>query len=89
MAKAQFIQSVKVGSLELTQWQGSYKDQPTTYYTFKKQTFDKETKEYKESPFLGIGDVMSMLVAAQMTLNNYYGEKSKSSKNEPNEEAPF
>jgi hypothetical protein len=88
MAKATFVKSVKVGSLELTQWQGSYKDQPTTYYTFKKQTFNKEKKQYEESPFLGIGDVMSMLVAAQMTLNNYYGEKSNKKDND-NDEVGF
>jgi len=82
---ATVIDRVKVGQVEVTKFQGSYEGKPTTSYGLKKSKFNKETKKYEDTPFLGVTDLKDAIVACQIMLMKHYAPDTDV-KEEP---APF
>jgi len=70
MAKAKMVQKFKSGQIEIVQWEGSYQDQPTTYYTVQHQKFDKEAKEWKDNPFFNKTDLLNLWLGVSTLLSN-------------------
>jgi len=81
MASNPPVNQIKVGCIEMAQWAGMFKDQPTTSFSLKKKRFNKETKKFEETQFLNVTDLPSIIVACQSMLIDYY-------KNPPAKAAP-
>lgn len=72
------VNRVKVGQVELAQWAGTYNDQPTTSFSLKKTKFNKDEKKWEESKFLNVTDLMSIINACQIMVQDYYRTKNTS-----------
>ncbi len=77
------VDTIKVGQCEIAKWASEFEGKPTVSYSLRKQKFDKTTKTYVESKFLGVTDLKDILVACQMMLLKHYTPEVKV------EEAPF
>ena len=66
------VDQIKVGQVEVAQWEGSYEGNPTTSFSLKKKKFNKDTKEFEESPFLNKTDLKDILVACRKMLDKVY-----------------
>ena len=68
---SQLIKKIKVGNIEVIQWQGEYEGKPTTSFSLKKIKKNKDGK-FEETPFYGITDIQSAMVACMGMLQAYY-----------------
>lgn len=64
--------SVKRGSINGTVWSGSYKGEATRSFNIKKQKFNKETKQWEDSPFLNVSDLKDIRDVARLMCDWHY-----------------
>ena len=64
--------TIKVGNISAAIWDGTYTDPqtkqttPTQSFTIKKQKFNKETKQWEDSPFLNKTDLKDIGIVLRM-----------------------
>ena len=66
------VDNIKIGQIEIAKWAGEYEGKPTTSFSLKKKKFNKDTKEFEETPFLGVMDLQNIILAAQCMLQKHY-----------------
>jgi len=85
------VNQLKCGLVEIAQWAGSYDGKPTTSFSLKKRKFNKETKQFEETPFLNVSDLPNIIVACQSMLIDYYKslQNNSATTQTPQDEVPF